>query len=428
MTNAISSTNLFFTLFSPAPPVTLDYSSPILYSNYFNGGTWTIAGLPLTAANALVGGTNTTWNIVSNNPAAGYAAYGDGTLGAMLNSVLLPFTPHSGYVYTLEASLTFTVTPPAGGWGGLGFSTQFPTNYVSDPRVLNNGWALLNMGANGGGALLNANGVSQGGTPNLMTALNTPYDIKVVLDTTAVQWSVALYVAGTFVTNYVYTTGNPSLASFGYTQTTTGAGAFKWNSIVLTQVASNAPPYLRNPLPPTSVTLLADTSLSIPVTAFSSSVPVGYYWSNTNTAAILGSGTTNNVAPLGANLSVADVPGTWNGNTLALTVTNAYGTNISLVFLTVTNSFIIPTNIPTITGFSLVDGTNVMINATNGQSGGIYYLLGSTNLTTPFSQWLPLATNVILTNGGPVGEFTFSGTNVIRVSNPQQFYMLSNTN
>jgi hypothetical protein len=44
------------------------------------------------------------------------------------------------------------------------------------------------------------------------------------------------------------------------------------------------------------------------------------------------------VAPLTANLSVADVPLSWNGNTLALIVTNAYGTNISLVSLTVTNA------------------------------------------------------------------------------------------
>ncbi|HTB82549.1 MAG TPA: LamG-like jellyroll fold domain-containing protein, partial [Candidatus Sulfotelmatobacter sp.] len=196
VTNAANTTNWFVTLFSPAAPIALNYSSPILYSNFFNGGALSIGVVPVTAANLLVGGTNTMWNIVSNNPAAGYAAYGDGTLAANLNSVLLPFTPHSGYVYTLEASLTFTVTPPAGGWGGLGFSTQFPTNYVTDPRVLNQGWALLNMGANGGGALLNANGASQGGTPNLMTAVNTPYDIQVILDTTAPQWSVALYVAG----------------------------------------------------------------------------------------------------------------------------------------------------------------------------------------------------------------------------------------
>ena len=103
------------------------------------------------------------------------------------------------------------------------------------------------------------------------------------------------------------------------------------------------------------------------------------------------SGTSGTMTFLSANLSVADVPISWNGNKLALTVTNAYGTNISLVTVTVTNAAIIPTIKATITGFSLANGTNVVINATNGQSGGTYYLLGATNLTTPLSQWLPLA-------------------------------------
>ena len=158
------------------------------------------------------------------------------------------------------------------------------------------------------------------------------------------------------------------------------------------------------------------------------SAPFGYYWSNTNTAAILAAGANSTMTSLSANLTIADVPASWNGNTLALVMTNAYGTNISLVLLTVTSPVIIPTIAPAITGFSITNGTNVTINATNGQAGGTYYLLGSTNLTTPVRQWLPLATNVINTNGGSANGFTFSGTNVIHVGNPQQFYILSNTN
>jgi hypothetical protein len=283
------------------------------------------------------------------------------------------------------------------------------------------------MFANGGGALLNADGASRGGTPNLMTALNTPYDIEVVLDTTGPQWSVALYVADTFVTNYVYAAGNPNIVSFGYTQTTTTAGAFKWNSIALTQVApGGVPPYTLASLP-ASATVSADASLSIPATAFGSA-PFGYSWSNTNSATVISSGITNDMAPLGANLNIPDVPNTWNGNTLALTLTNAYGTNITLVLLNVINTFIIPTNVPFITGFSIVNGTNVTVNATNGQSNGKYYLLGTTNLTTPLSQWLPLATNVVITNGGPVSGFTFNATNAVQLSTPMEFYILSNTN
>ena len=47
VTNPVSSTNIFVTLFNPPPPITLPYTSPILYSNYFNGGTWSDRGYAL---------------------------------------------------------------------------------------------------------------------------------------------------------------------------------------------------------------------------------------------------------------------------------------------------------------------------------------------------------------------------------------------
>jgi autotransporter-associated beta strand protein len=93
---------------------------------------------------------------------------------------------------------------------------------------------------------------------------------------------------------------------------------------------------------------------------------------------------------------------------------------------TVVSTALVPTIPPTITEFSL-SGGNVTVNATNGQTGGTYYLLGSTNLTIPLSQWLPLATNVIQTNGAANG-FTFTGTNAVQAGKLQQFYILSNTN
>ena len=355
VTNAASSTNWFVSLFSPQPPIQLGYSNTIIWSNSFNGGTWSVDNQPFTAANLLVGGTNSTWHVVSNNVAGGWSANANGTEGANSDSIIVPFTPHPGYVYTLEGSLTFLVTPPTGGWSGLGFSGTNATGFVSDPRIMNN-WTLLNMNANGGGAQLFSNATVVASVPNLMTALNTPYDIKLVLDTTGAQWSLTLSVAGTLVGSASYPT-IPTIQSFGYTQTGTTAGATKWNSISLTQVApdgsSAGAPYPLNPsVLPTGITVGAGNPLSIPATAYGE-VPVGYSWSNTNTAAVLGSGTTNNLAPLIANLSVGSVPGSWNGNTLSLVLTNAYGTNISYILLTVTN------------GISL-NVTNIGVTRSNG--------------------------------------------------------------
>jgi hypothetical protein len=201
----------------------------------------------------------------------------------------------------------------------------------------------------------------------------------------------------------------------------TTPGDVQWNYVSLSQVApGGVPPYLLNPLPSTNSILLTNGTVAISATAFGSA-PLGYYWINNST--VVASGLTSTLAPLTANLSVSG--STLSAGPLELVVTNAYGTNTTLI--TLLASVLVPTNSPTITGFSLVGGTNVMINATNGQSGGTYYLLGSTNLAAPLSQWLPLATNVIVTNGGGNG-FTFIGTNVVNATNSQQFFILCNTN
>jgi len=428
VTNAANSTNWFTTLFSPAPPVALDYSSPILYSNFFNGGTWSIGGMPSTAANLLLGGTNATWTDTLGVNDTGRLQANGISATPLGDSWLLPFTPHAGYVYTLTAEVTLSGYP--GSWIGLGFAQTILTNATAGRfgDISSYAWDILTAGGtqnlqafmgpgSTGGAFVNVN--------NFYPTLPATLTNTIVLDTTGSNWTAAFYVNGALggVTNYAAT---PPIGAVGITQNALGApGDIQWDYFSLTQVAPNgAPPYLLASLP-NSVTLAANSSLSIPASAFGS-VPIGYYWSNTNTAAILGAGTTNTVAPLNASLSYASVPSSWNGNKLALVVTNAYGTNISLVLLTVTNSAVIPTNNPTVTSVSLV-GTNVVITATNGQSGGTYYLLGATNLTIPLSQWFPLATNVISTNATANG-FTFTGTNVVHAGVPQQFYILSNTN
>ena len=60
--NSGSTTNLFVTLYNPPAPITVDYTSSVLYSNRFlsgfGGGAWSIDHQHPTVANVLVGGTN----------------------------------------------------------------------------------------------------------------------------------------------------------------------------------------------------------------------------------------------------------------------------------------------------------------------------------------------------------------------------------
>ncbi len=386
-TNAFGSTNWFVTLYSPAPPVTLDYTNSILYSNYFDGGTWSIAGMPLTAANRLAGGTNTTWTDALGTNDTGIMQANGVSTTTLGDSWVVPFTPHAGYLYTLTASLTFSGNP--GSWVGLGFAQRVPTNApVGYGRFSDDGgvgpvgydWMILTeangnlqcfTGPRGTGQIFSQNGFFSAG-PGTHT-------MQIVLDTTGPLWAVAFYVDDVLATTSTYA-ANPPIGAVGITHHELSApGYVQWNYLALSQEApGGVPPYLLDPLPPTSVTLQPNASLTIPATAFGSG-PFGYYWSNTNTAAVLGSGATNDMAPLSANLTVPSVPSSWNGNTLALIVTNAYGTTISLVSLTVTNAVNTnPTNIEvSVTGNQLTlswptDHTGWMLQAqTNTSPGGL---------------------------------------------------------
>lgn len=82
-----------------------------------------------------------------------------------------------------------------------------------------------------------------------------------------------------------------------------------------------------------------------------------------------------------------------------------------------------PTVPPVIKGFS-ISGANVLISGTNAQAGGIYYLLTSTNLLLPLSQWTAVSTNVAT----GANNFSFTETNAVSPNSPKQFYILSSTN
>ncbi|HTV40669.1 MAG TPA: LamG-like jellyroll fold domain-containing protein [Candidatus Sulfotelmatobacter sp.] len=61
-------------------------------------------------------------------------------------------------------------------------------------------------------------------------------------------------------------------------------------------------------------------------------------------------------------------------------------------------------------------GGNFIFSGTGGSDNGTYYVLTSTNLLTPLSQWTPIATNSFNGSGG------FSVTNSL--SGPQRFYII----
>ena len=58
------------------------------------------------------------------------------------------------------------------------------------------------------------------------------------------------------------------------------------------------------------------------------------------------------------------------------------------------------------------------LTGTGGVANGNFYLLGSTNLITPLTNWTPMLTNQFDANGN------FDFTNPINLGSQQSFYLL----
>jgi len=65
-------------------------------------------------------------------------------------------------------------------------------------------------------------------------------------------------------------------------------------------------------------------------------------------------------------------------------------------------------------------GTNLVFSGINGQSGGTYYLLRSTNLMLATSQWIPVATNILNVSG----NFIITATNAWNRGFAGEFFIL----
>ncbi len=67
-----------------------------------------------------------------------------------------------------------------------------------------------------------------------------------------------------------------------------------------------------------------------------------------------------------------------------------------------------------------LSGRSLVLNGAGGQSGRTYVVLMATNLTQPFNQWTPVATNVAAADG----NFSITATNAATPNDPQRFYIL----
>jgi alpha-glucosidase len=213
----------------------------LIYSNAFNGTAVNISNTPPNFAATLLGGSNNAVWIDALGGVDTNAFYANGKVGTgQGDSILLPFKPQSGCVYTLTASMTFTGNPQ--NWIGAGFAQSYASPGGSSARFADssiNGYDFSILtestgnvqffaGPRGTVQLISQNGFFPAG-PGTHT-------FSEILDTTSAQWVIASFVDGVQAsTNYTYA-GNPTIAAIGITQNSlTGGGQsnVRWNSFTL---------------------------------------------------------------------------------------------------------------------------------------------------------------------------------------------------
>ena len=217
-------------------------NAQIIYSNPFNGGTVNMNRYTPAMATNYAGGAQCVWWTSESNSATSFLL-ANGTIGTGKTSCLLPFTPLSGYVYTLTASVTVP-TMTAGQWITMGFAEYIPPiNTCVDPRlgsteVNGNPWTYLTEGS-GGDFFFPTRGTSTGNAQDMPSA--GTYTVQLVLNTTGASWTASEFVNGTQVgTTYTYSS-NPIITGIGVGQTTlTSSTGIQWNYLTLSSTGSGS--------------------------------------------------------------------------------------------------------------------------------------------------------------------------------------------
>ena len=173
-------------------------SAAVIYSQTFTGGTGALAGTTSTTGNG-------TW---TPDIAISSVVNRNGITTAQYGSISLAFTPQSGFVYDLTA--TINVTAANSSWLGVAFLQDnnpygFFGTKTTPAALRTDRWQIWPQAAN----------------YNLSSN-----DVLVRLDTTAAQWTVAYFQGGGQMGDtYTYTSGNPTINWVGIVTEGTAVGS-----------------------------------------------------------------------------------------------------------------------------------------------------------------------------------------------------------
>jgi hypothetical protein len=403
-TSGIVSTNAVLTVLNPAQ-VTIAYLRTLV-SATAAGGAYFPTNSPPSIPYQVTGTVTTFTNLTSGNTASYYLQ--DGTAGIdIFVTGGSSFRPAQGDVVTfigvlsgftsgleLDADSTAGSLYPYTSYVDTGTNVALPTPvYLTYNNLTNIPYANTNLG----GRYVTLPDVHFGTNAGFVTSTSVNQAVGVT-NSSGKPFNLEFLALDDNTTNQI-------LPAYAYDVTGVVYGINTNFDVAVTRIIDIA-------TNPPGITLTVSTNITVTLQAGQTSSNVTY------SASVASGGCfTPNVVSTPASGSAFTVGAT----VVSCTATDVCGeTVVSNFTVTVISGAVIVTNTPQITGFSIVS-TNVVVNATNGQTGGTYYLLSSTNVALPFSQWTPVATNVAAST-----NFTVIGTNVVTPGT--QFYILSSTN
>ncbi|HTB84226.1 MAG TPA: LamG-like jellyroll fold domain-containing protein [Candidatus Sulfotelmatobacter sp.] len=358
---------------------------------------------------ALGGSNNPAWlDVLGINDTNAF--YGNGNSGTMISdSAILPFTPYTNLVYTLNLSINFSGNP--GNSVGGGFCQNYVHQANGQGRFNDNvdGWDWAYLTQSSGAVSWWGGGKTSLGQPGgTFTPHSGTHTLTFILDTTTNQitangnngnkWTIAAFIDGNQMgTNYTYAS-NPTIAGLGTSESALNShNEFTWTSLTL--YAS----HFLMVTPPVSATVNQGANFTNRVVA-GGTPPFGYWWYSNGVAIVNG----GNVSGANTNALVISsvLPGN-AGSDYYVVVSNSFGMATSPpVSLTVLTN-------PVFTAAYPVTYTNPMIlfgatniSGTNYPGSSPIFSVAASGASPISYQWL--------TNGVTVGgatNATFSYTN-----------------
>jgi hypothetical protein len=212
-----SRSRLLGPLFSLSLLATSSSHAVIIYSQAFDAGSpASIKNTAVSTSSGTLGGTaGATWT-------ANTGFQSNGTLSATTRSMaLLAFTPTVGQIY----ELSMTVDNLASGFLGIGFADNI-TFTGGATQVTNNDRMITGTAVNYGMMFLNpfqlgSNGMAytdySSGASTLDSNIAGPYTLKIVMNTTATNWTTEYFINNSSVEFFTHAGSLTSIDSVGIT-------------------------------------------------------------------------------------------------------------------------------------------------------------------------------------------------------------------